>query len=134
MEISLVFVLTSIDLNCRGLASTCVRNSPSVCFGPGFVFPMSRWAKNARTSTMKILQRRAGLVDAQDIRILAPGARGLGVLEDPEAAGGLRGGAVGGHRHEVDLARDVELAHQVGEEEHRALEDADEQQVPALVV
>ena len=28
----------------------------------------------------------------------------------------------------------VEVAHQVGEEEDRALQDADEQQVPALVV
>ena len=37
-------------------------------------------------------------------------------------------------RHEVDLARDVEVAHQVGQEEDGALEDADQQQVAPLVV
>ena len=45
---------------------------------------------------------------------------------------GLR--AVAGDRHEVDLAGDVEVAHQVGEEEHGALEHADHDQLAAGVV
>ena len=36
--------------------------------------------------------------------------------------------------HEVDLARDRDLAHEVGQEEHGALEHADEQQVAVGVV
>ena len=42
--------------------------------------------------------------------------------------------AVGGDRHEVDLAVQVEVAHQVAQEEERALEDADQEQVAAGVV
>ena len=42
--------------------------------------------------------------------------------------------AVARDRHEVHLAGDGELAHQVGEEEHRALEHPDHHQVAALVV
>ena len=43
-------------------------------------------------------------------------------------------GAVARDRHEVDLARDGQVAHQVGHEEDGALEDADQQQVAARVV
>ena len=42
--------------------------------------------------------------------------------------------AVGGDRHEVDLAGDVERAHQVGEEEHSAFQHPDQEQVLARVV
>ena len=56
------------------------------------------------------------------------------VLEDPHDARGVGRRAVARDRHEVDLARDDELAHQVGHEEDGALEHADEQQVAARVV
>ena len=56
------------------------------------------------------------------------------VLEDPDDARGVGRRAVARDRHEVDLARDRQVAHQVGHEEDRALEDADEQQVAAGVV
>jgi hypothetical protein len=60
--------------------------------------------------------------------------RRVEVLEDPHDAGRVGRGAVRRHRHEVDLARDGDLAHEVGEEEHRALEHADQQQVAPGVV
>ena len=56
------------------------------------------------------------------------------VLEDPHDARGVGRGAVARDRHEVDLARDRDRAHQVGHEEDRALEHADEQQLAAGVV
>ena len=43
-----------------------------------------------------------------------PSIGGVEVLEDAHDAGGVGRRAVGGDRHEVDLARDVELAHEVG--------------------
>ena len=58
-------------------------------------------------------------------------SRSLRIRTTPEESVGR---AVGGDGHEVDLARDLDLAHQVGEEEHRALEHADQQQVLARVV
>src|SRR5947209_5534236 len=36
--------------------------------------------------------------------------------------------------HEVDLDRDLDLAHEIAQEEDRALEHADEQEVAAVVV
>ena len=42
--------------------------------------------------------------------------------------------AVARDGHEVDLARDVDRAHEVGDEEDGALEDADEQEVALAVV
>ena len=47
---------------------------------------------------------------------------------------GLGRRAVGRDGHEVDLAADVEMAHQVGQEQEGALEDPDQEQVLALVV
>ena len=63
-----------------------------------------------------------------------PSIERVEVLEDPHDARGVGRRAVAGDGHEVDLAGDVELAHQVGEEEDRALEHADQDQVAALVV
>src|SRR5207249_8706706 len=54
--------------------------------------------------------------------------------EDADDAGGVRGVAVARDRHEIDLARNRQGPHQVGHEEDRALEHADEQQVAAFVV
>jgi hypothetical protein len=55
-------------------------------------------------------------------------SRSLRIRTTPEESGR---GAVGGDGHEVDLARDLDLAHQVAEEEDGALEHADQQQVLA---
>src|SRR6266516_422989 len=51
------------------------------------------------------------------------------VLEDPDDAGGIGRVAVARERHEVDLAGDGEVPHQVGHEEDGTLEDADQEQV-----
>ncbi len=56
------------------------------------------------------------------------------VLHDPDHARGVRLRAVARDRHEVDLARNGELAHEVGDEEDGALQDADHEEVAALVV
>ena len=68
------------------------------------------------------------------IRTCRPSERRVEVLEDAHDARGLRRGAVGRDGHEVDLAADVEVAHQVGQEQEGALQDPDQQQVLALVV
>ena len=60
--------------------------------------------------------------------------RDVEVPEDAHDARGVARGAVARDRHEVDFAGDGQLAHQVGHEEDRALEHADEQQVAARVV
>ena len=51
------------------------------------------------------------------------------VLEDAHDARGLRRRAVGRHRHEVELQRQLDVAGQVGHHDERTLEHADEQQV-----
>ena len=59
-------------------------------------------------------------------------SRSLRIRTTPDGVGRR---AVGGDGHEVDLARDVEVARiRSDEEEHRALEHADQQQVLARVV
>ena len=68
------------------------------------------------------------------IRTCAALQRRVEVLEDAHDAGGLRRGAVGRDGHEVDLAADVQMAHQVGQEQEGALQDPDQEQVLALVV
>jgi hypothetical protein len=60
--------------------------------------------------------------------------RRVEVLEDAHHPRGLRRGAVGGDGHEVDLAPDVQVAHEVGQEQEGALEDADQQEILAGVV
>ena len=82
----------------------------------------------------QVLQRQPGVDDVLDDQHVAALERRVEVLEDPHDAGGLGRGAVGGDGHEVDLAGDVDVAHQVGEEEEGALEHADQQQVLARVV
>ena len=56
------------------------------------------------------------------------------ILEDAHDARGVGGRAVARDRHEVDFARDRELAHEVGHEEHGSLEHADEEEIAARVV
>src|SRR5207244_11521846 len=56
------------------------------------------------------------------------------VLEDPDDPGRVGLGPVARNRHEVDLARDRKRAHEIGHEENGALEDADQQQIPARVI
>src|SRR3954454_11344572 len=82
----------------------------------------------------QVLQREAGVDDVLDDQDVAALDRRVEVLEDPNDPAGVRLRAVAGDRHEVDLDRDLDLAHQVAEEEHGALEHPDEQQVAVLVV
>src|SRR5215204_2317256 len=73
--------------------------------------------------------------DVLDDEHVAPLDVHVEVLEDPDDARRLGRPRVAGDRHEVDLAGNGQVPHQVAHEEHRALEDADEQQVlPGVVV
>src|SRR5215207_4224037 len=82
----------------------------------------------------QVLQGQAGVDDVLDDEHVAPLDRRVEVLEDADDARGLGGRAIGGHGHEVDLARTVDVAHEVGKEEDRPLEHADQQQIALLVV
>ena len=77
---------------------------------------------------------RPGVDDVLDDQHVAALDRRVEVLEDPHDAAGVGRRAVGRHGHEVDLARDLDVAHEVGQEEDGALEHADQQQVAAGVV
>ena len=79
-------------------------------------------------------ERQARVDDVLDDEDVAALERRVEVLEDAHDAGGVGGGAVARDRHEVHLAGHPELAHQVGDEEDRAFEDADEEQLLACVV
>src|SRR6266542_4922411 len=82
----------------------------------------------------EIGERQAGVDDVlqhEDVAVLDVDVE---VLEDPDDPGGVASRAVARDRHEVDLARERDMAHEVGHEEDRALEDSDEQEVLALVV
>src|SRR3954453_19485921 len=82
----------------------------------------------------EVLQREARVDDVLDDQDVAALDRRVEVLEDPHdaARGGRR--AVRRDGHEVALPRDRDAAPQVREEELRALEDADEQQVAVAVL
>ncbi len=82
----------------------------------------------------QVLERQPGVDDVLDDQDVAPLDRRVEVLEDPHDPGGLGRRAVGGHGHEVDLDGDLERPHQVREEEHGALEDANEHQIAADIV
>ena len=56
------------------------------------------------------------------------------VLQDPHHARRLGGRPVGGDRHEVELEGQSDGPGDVGHEHERALEDPDQQEVPAAVV
>ena len=68
------------------------------------------------------------------ISTCAAGDVGVEVLEDPHDAAGLGAGAVGRDRHPVHLDVPLEAAGQVGHHHHGAAQDADDQEVLALVV
>ena len=77
----------------------------------------------------QVLQGEAGVDDVLDDQHVAVFDRRIEVLEDAHHARGVGLRAVAGDRHEVDLAGDVDAAHQVGEKEDRALEHADHEEV-----
>ena len=79
-------------------------------------------------------QRVAGVHDVLDDQHVAALERRVEVLEDAHDARGIGLRAVAGDRHEVDLAGDRDAAHQVGEEDHGALQDADHEEVATRVV
>lgn len=58
---------------------------------------------------------------------------GLETFHDIDAAGRARAGPVGTSTHEVDLEGHGQLADEVGEEDERAFEDADQEGVPVAI-
>src|SRR5436190_2573361 len=82
----------------------------------------------------QVREREAGVDDVLDDEHVAAFDVDVEVLEDPDDPGRIGRGAVARDLHEVDLALHREMAHQVGHEEDGALEDADQEQVAALVV
>src|SRR5436305_2359087 len=79
-------------------------------------------------------ERQPGVDDVLDDEDVPALDVDVQVLEDPNDARAVGRGAVTGDRHEVDLAWHRQLPHQVGHEEHGALEDADQQRLSAGVV
>ena len=69
-------------------------------------------------------ERAAGVDDVLDEEHVAALDAGAQILQDPHLAARHHGVAVGGGLEEVDLDRQVELAHQVGDEHERAAEQA----------
>ena len=79
-------------------------------------------------AAQQVLERQPGVDDVLDDQHVAVLDRGVEILEDAHDPGGVGRRAVGGDRHEIDLHRDLDQAHQVGEEEHRALQHPHQQQ------
>ena len=81
----------------------------------------------------KVAEGEAGVEDVfyQDDVLAFDGV--VDVLDELDSAGGDAGAAVGGDGHEVEGIVDCDGAGEVGEEDGRALEDADENDGAALV-
>ena len=79
-------------------------------------------------------QRQAGVDDVLEHQHVLVGDVAVEVLEDPHDAGGAGGRAVGGDGHELHLRGQLQGAREVAHEQHGALEDADQQDLPAGVV
>src|SRR3990172_1624063 len=82
----------------------------------------------------EVREREARVDDILDDEDVPSLDRDVEVLENAHDARGVDPGAVARHGHEVDLAGDVDRAHEVGHEEDGALEHADEEEVAAAVV
>ena len=100
--------------------------------------PRTRQATRSRAARREVLQQVAerqprvdDVLDHQDVLV---GYRSIEVLDDADDAGGRGRGSVGGDRHEIELARHGQLAGEVGNEQHGALEDAEQQNLPPRVV
>src|SRR6478672_12005264 len=92
-----------------------------------------RWVARLEHSH-QVRQRQAGVDDVLHDEHVAAFDVDVEILEDPDDARRIGRRAVARDRHEVDLAWNRQLSHQIGHEEHRALEDADEQEILAGVV
>ena len=86
--------------------------------------PRANGAVAGPSSPDQVGQRQTGVDDVLDEHHVPVEDVGLQVLDDPHPAGP---GGVGRDGEEVDLRDDRELADQVGEEEHAALEHGDEE-------
>ncbi len=64
-----------------------------------------------------MLQRVAGIDDVLDDQHVAPLDLAAQVLQDAHLARGFGRVAVGGGLEEIDLHRQVDLAHQIGDED-----------------
>ena len=82
----------------------------------------------------QVVEGEAAVDDVLDHDDVAAAEVDVEVLHDAHHTAGLGGAAVGRHRHEVELDRQVDVAGQVGHEHQRALEHADQQRGTALVV
>jgi hypothetical protein len=73
--------------------------------------------------------------DVFDEEHVAPDDIYLQVHHDAHHPGGLAGARpIAGNCHKVNRVRHGDLAHQIGQKQHTALEDADQQQVLARIV
>src|SRR5439155_19031457 len=77
---------------------------------------------------------QSGVDDVLDHEDVAALDVDVQVLEDPDDTGAVGRGAVAGDGHEVDLAGNGQLAHQIRHEEDGSLEDAYQQRLAARVV
>src|SRR5205823_167984 len=82
----------------------------------------------------EVREREAGVDDVLDHQDVAARDLVVEVLQDPYDAAGVRRGAVRGDGHEIELQWQADVARQVRHEHERALEDADEEQIPVRVV
>ena len=80
------------------------------------------------------MQRYARVEDVLDDQQVAAVDRLRDVLDDLNLAAGLGAIAVAGHDHEIHVARRIDRTGQVGHEDVRALEDADDQRILAAVI
>ena len=75
----------------------------------------------------QVVERQAAVDDVLDDQHVAALELGVEVLDDAHHARRLRGAAVGGHGHEVDVDRQGDGPAEVAHEEHGALEHGDQQ-------
>src|SRR6266568_2228812 len=81
----------------------------------------------------QVRERQARVDDVLDDEHVAALDVDVEILEDAHDTRAVGGRAVARDGHEVDLARDGQVPHQVGHEEDGALEHADEQRVATVV-
>ncbi len=94
----------------------------------------SDFGRRAAEVLQQVVQREARVHDVLDQQDIAALELVVEVLEDAHDARGLRGRAVGGDGHEVELERQPDVPREVGHHHEGALEDPDEQQLAAGVV
>src|SRR3954465_177255 len=82
----------------------------------------------------QVVERQARVDDVLYDEDVAPLDLVVEVLEDPHDARGMGRRAVGGDVHEVEHQRQADAPGEIGHQHERALQDADEQELPPAVV